>query len=177
MGVSYPSACSLPVAELNWKAVCVERRTYRLEGGKGREALPILTPITTCERTQMNKRCVRPLQPLQPSIPGMAIDASHTNCVDRDRSSTTNGWNASCANVGFRLGVDPNGRERPTALMPFLAIRIGSRIWRLCVQIRCGCVISPIFDSWRSLCTWPCSWMSLHVACVAGIWDAVWIRV
>jgi hypothetical protein len=42
MGV-YPSACSLEVTELNWKAVCVERRTYRLEGGKGREALPILT--------------------------------------------------------------------------------------------------------------------------------------
>ena len=42
MGV-YPSACNLEVTELNWKAVCAERRTYRLEGGKGREALPIPT--------------------------------------------------------------------------------------------------------------------------------------
>jgi hypothetical protein len=42
MGV-YPSACNLEVTELNWKVVCAERRTYRLEGGKGREALPIHT--------------------------------------------------------------------------------------------------------------------------------------
>ena len=51
MGVSYPLACNLPVAELNWKAVCVERRTYRLEGGKGREALPILT---LCENLSLD---------------------------------------------------------------------------------------------------------------------------
>ena len=39
----YPSACTFSVAGSNWKAVCVERRPYRLEGGKGREVLPILT--------------------------------------------------------------------------------------------------------------------------------------
>ncbi len=42
--VSHPLACSLPVAGLNWKAQCGESRMLRLEGGKGREALPILTP-------------------------------------------------------------------------------------------------------------------------------------
>jgi hypothetical protein len=55
-GCCHPSACSLPVAELNWKAVCVERRTYRLEGGKGCEALPILTPDENVQEAQIKLR-------------------------------------------------------------------------------------------------------------------------
>jgi hypothetical protein len=43
-GMGAPLACSLPVAELNWKAGCVERHLSGLERGKGCEALPIATP-------------------------------------------------------------------------------------------------------------------------------------
>ena len=42
-GMGVPLACSLPVAELNWKAGCVERHLSGLERGKGCEALPIVT--------------------------------------------------------------------------------------------------------------------------------------
>ncbi len=43
LGWICPSACNLSVAGLNWKAGCIERCLSGLEGGKGREALPILT--------------------------------------------------------------------------------------------------------------------------------------
>jgi hypothetical protein len=35
----HPSACTFSGAGSNWKAVYVERRLYRLEGGKDREVL------------------------------------------------------------------------------------------------------------------------------------------
>jgi hypothetical protein len=39
----YPITCNFPVAESNWKAGCIERCLSGLDGGKGREALPIRT--------------------------------------------------------------------------------------------------------------------------------------
>ncbi len=41
--ISHPSACNLEVIGLNWKAQCGESRMLRLDGGKGRETLPIRT--------------------------------------------------------------------------------------------------------------------------------------
>ena len=76
MGVSYPSACNLPVAELNWKAVCVERRTYRLEGGKGREALPILTHCKNLlERRMVPQRVHKTIQDVPYSILKAALSS------------------------------------------------------------------------------------------------------
>ena len=55
--------------------------------------------------------------------PRYGYRASRTNCGDRDKWSTTSGWNASCANMGSKFDAKPNGRGQPTVPMPFLAIR------------------------------------------------------
>ena len=51
-GYAYPLACNLEVSRSNWKAQCGESRMLRLDGGKGRETLPIRTTCKTLsERT------------------------------------------------------------------------------------------------------------------------------
>ena len=51
--ISYLSACNLSVVGLNWKAQCGKSRMLRLDGGKGRETLPIRTPDENVQHSEL----------------------------------------------------------------------------------------------------------------------------
>jgi hypothetical protein len=84
-GYSYLLACNLSVTGSNWKAQCGESRMLRLDGGKGRETLPIRTPNEHVHERSLVRAYAN-------TWLGMAMFPTYPKCPDAARTSSQVSW-------------------------------------------------------------------------------------
>ena len=111
---SYLSACRLSVAGLNWKAQCGKSRMLRLDGGKGRETLPIRTLCTLAKTAAV----------LQSPKTGMSSAViSHPSSQSRERPSRA----SQCETEAYQRQAQRNHQSLMTvwhgAFSAYLATR------------------------------------------------------